>query len=71
MEKLKSIVAKILDIDGKKINENTSPENTELWDSFNHLLIISEIEKEFDIIINLDKISEIKNFGDLIKIINK
>ena len=47
MDSLKQIVSRVLNIDS--INENVSRNNTEEWDSFNHLLLISEIEKELGV----------------------
>jgi acyl carrier protein len=69
MGKLKQIVAKILNIREDDVNADLSPDNTESWDSFNHLLIISEIEKDMGIQIPIDKVSEIRNFADLCKLV--
>ncbi len=65
MDKLKEILSKILEIDKNKINDQSSPDNIESWDSFNHLLIISEIEKELGVQIDIGEVGEIRNFGDI------
>lgn len=64
MKKLEQIMSEILEIPEETI-ETTSMDTTESWDSFNHLLIISEIEKELKISIPFEKISELKTFENL------
>ncbi len=48
VNKVKNIISKIVGLD---INENTSPEEINGWDSLNHLNIILSIEEEFDLAI--------------------
>jgi len=69
--KLYKLLAEILKVDIKKINEKTSPENTESWDSFNGLMIVAEAEKQFGISFSIDEVIGIKNVGDLIKSLGK
>lgn len=42
-----------------------------LWDSFGFVEIILAIEEEFDIIINTDEMSKIKNVNELVRIIKE
>ena len=62
---LKKIIANILKVDASKITRNSSPDNLESWDSFNGLMMISEIEKEFNITFTTKEVMDIKNFGDI------
>jgi len=71
MEKLRSIMSKILKMDKKDINEKVSRSNTEEWDSFNHLLLISEIEKEMKIKFTIQEVEQIRTFKDFIEIVTK
>ena len=72
MSKLKKLFAKVLSIEESKINEKLSKENTSEWDSFNNLLLISEIEKQFNINFTITEAEEIKTFEDISKLlINK
>ena len=65
MENLKEIAARVLNIDKSKVNANLSKDNAEEWDSFNHLLLISEIEKRLGVKFTASEIEKIKTFGDL------
>lgn len=54
-----------------QINENSSAETLQEWDSFKMYVLINEIEKEFNIKFSLKETLEIKNVGDFKKQISK
>jgi acyl carrier protein len=70
-EKLYKIISKVFNVDSNKINDETSPENLDEWDSFNFYVLLDEIENEFKIKFDLDETLEIKNIGDIKKIFLK
>ena len=70
-EKLYQIVANVFNVESSKINDETSPENLEEWDSFNFYVLLDEIENEFNIKFDLDETLEIKKIGDFKKIFQK
>ena len=70
-EKLYRIVSKVFNVDNSKIDDETSPENLEEWDSFNFYVLLDEIENEFNIKFDLDETLEIKKIGDFKKIFQK
>ena len=71
MKKLKSILSKILEIPETKINDQTSADNTSSWDSYNSLLIISEIEEAFSVKFTMQEIIKIKTVKDIKKLLLK
>ena len=70
-EKLYQIISRVFNVDNSKINDETSPENLEEWDSFNFYVLLDEIENEFNIKFDLDETLEIKKIGDFKKIFQK
>jgi acyl carrier protein len=64
-EKLYQIVSKVFNVDISKINDETSPENLEEWDSFNFYVLLDEIENGFDMKFDLDESLDIKKIGDI------
>ena len=44
-----TIVAKVFSIPESEVNDNSSPENIESWDSFNGLILVDELENHFKI----------------------
>ena len=55
------IFAKVFGLMDNSINMSTSQENLENWDSLNHILLIVEIEKKFDIKFKVGEISELNS----------
>jgi len=70
-EKLYQIVSEVFNVELNKINDNTSPENLEEWDSFNFYVLLDQIENKFDIKFDLDETLEIKKIGDFKKLFEK
>ena len=70
-EKLYQIVSEVFNVELNKINDNTSPENLEEWDSFNFYVLLDQIENKFNIKFNLDETLEIKKIGDFKKLFEK
>ena len=50
-----------------EINDKSSPENIEAWDSFNGLVLLDELEISFDVKFSLDEITDVKTVGDIKK----
>ena len=65
MDKLKSILAKVLDFKEEMINDQTSPDNVANWDSFNGLMLVSELESGFKIKFSMDEVTSVKTVGDI------
>ena len=70
-EKLYQIISNAFNVESSKINDETSPENLEEWDSFNFYVLLDEIENEFNVKFDLDETLEIKKIGDFKKIFQK
>jgi acyl carrier protein len=69
MKRLTRILAKVFQINESEINDNTSPENTEKWDSFNTLNLVMELENEFNVQLRFDEIVAIKCVKDIKKVL--
>ena len=70
-KKLYDIVSKVFNVNLDRINDDSSPDNLEEWDSFNFYVLLDEIENEFDVKFDLDETLEIKNIGDIKKLFVK
>lgn len=65
MSKLYNLLAHTLDEDIKNINDTSSPDTLEHWDSFNGLVLVDELEKAFHIHFTMDEIMDVKNVADI------
>ena len=66
-QKLKEIIASVFKIDASTINNETSPDTIENWDSLNHLNLVLALEEGFDVSFTEQQTVEILNY-ELIKI---
>ena len=48
-KKVKNVFSVVFELDPTFINENSSPDNIDNWDSLKHMMLISALEEEFDI----------------------
>ena len=60
-KKLYQIIGKILDVPASEINDESSPETIENWDSFNSLMLADELESEFNVSFTLEEIIDSAN----------
>ena len=70
LEQLYSIISKVLNVTLSEINDESSPESIESWDSFMGYLLLDEIENTFNVKFSLDESLEIKNVGDFKKLLS-
>tara|TARA_B100000953_G_scaffold252884_1_gene215948 strand:+ start:236 stop:475 length:240 start_codon:yes stop_codon:yes gene_type:complete len=66
-EKLYQIIGKILDVPAAEINDESSPETIENWDSFNSLMLADELESEFNVSFSLEEIVDSANVAAIKK----
>jgi acyl carrier protein len=63
--KLVEIVAELFDLDAAAVDPALTPEAVELWDSMNHLRLVSAVEEEFGIKLSMQEIESIRSLGAL------
>ena len=63
--KLYSIISKVMDVPESEINDQSSPENIESWDSFHGLVLVDELENNFNIKFTIEEITDVQNVGDI------
>ena len=65
--KLRYVIASVFQIDAAAINEDSSVDSIEAWDSLTHLNLVLALEQEFDVSLTEEEAVEILNFA-LLKI---
>lgn len=70
-QKCAEVFAKVMDVNVTTVDENSSPDNVENWDSLSHVELISGIEGQFGININPDEGIDIENFKTLVNFVEK
>jgi acyl carrier protein len=64
-QKLLMLLSRVLDINQASISDFTSPENTDSWDSYNALLLVSELETEFNVHFTIEEVYSVKCVKDI------
>ena len=64
-KKLYDIISKVFSIPISEIKDESSPETIESWDSFNGLILVDEIESNFNVKFLVSEIIDAKNVKDI------
>ena len=70
IDDVNEIVAKVFSISESQVNDESSPENIESWDSFNGLVLVDELETHFKIKFSISEITDVKNVSDIKRHLN-
>lgn len=68
-EKLNVIFREVFDDDSINVNENTTSNDIEDWDSLEHINLIVAVENGFGIKFNMNEVTKMKNVGAMVDII--
>ena len=58
------VVSKVMNVPITELNDNSGPETIESWDSYNSLLLVDELEAEFNVSFSLEEMSDVHNISD-------
>lgn len=62
-ERLKGVLRDVFELEAGEITRDLSPENVPLWDSLNHLKMVSAIETVFQVKFTMREIRSMKTFA--------
>ncbi|WP_330364385.1 acyl carrier protein [Butyrivibrio sp. XPD2002] len=68
-ERLNGVFREVFDDDTIVVNDSTTADDIEDWDSFEHINLIVAIEEEFGFKIPMGKTVTMKNVGEMVDII--
>ena len=72
IKKLQDIFRDIFDDSNLVINESTSSDDIEDWDSLSQISLVTAIEQDFEIKFSIEEFMALKNVGEMVEIlINK
>ena len=61
------VVSKVMNVPITELNDNSGPETIESWDSYNSLLLVDELEAEFNVSFSLEEIIDSPNVATIKK----
>lgn len=68
IESIKEIIISVVEHDNFEMKNELIASDVDGWDSLSQLMIISKIEKHFEIKFKLNEVYDIENLGDLIQL---
>ena len=64
-ERLNRIFRDVFDDDSITVNDNTTSDDIEDWDSFEHINLVIAVEKRFQVKFTVGEANEMKNVGEM------
>ena len=68
--RIKQVMSDVFNIDINSINDTSSPDNIENWDSLKHMNLIIALEEEFGVIFDDQEIVDSMNYALIVNILN-
>ena len=66
-KKLFNIISRVMEIKSSELTDESSPEDIENWDSYNGLLLIDELESEFNVKFTVEEVFDVHSIADIKK----
>lgn len=70
VDKLRKIIVAVVKHENFEMKDELSAPDVNGWDSLTHMVIITEIEKEFKVHFKLKELNKLNNLGSLISLIH-
>lgn len=70
-EKLNQVFEDVFDDEDIRVNDSTTSDDIEDWDSLEHINLIVAVEKKFGMKFNMGEVTTMKNVGEMADIILK
>ena len=71
IERLDDVFRDVFDDDTLEVDENTTADDIEDWDSIEHITLIGAVENEFKMRFKMGEFSGMKDVGEMIGIIEQ
>ena len=68
-DRVKKVMSDVLNIDIESINNESSPDNIENWDSLKHMNLVIALEEEFKVEFDDEEIADSMNYALILNII--
>ena len=70
-ERLNSVFREFFDDEEIELDDETTADDIEDWDSLNHITLMAAVEDEFGIRFTMGEVSGMKNVGEMVEIIKR
>ena len=68
-ERVKQIMADVLDLDPHSINGDTAMDNVESWDSLTHINLCLSLEQDFQVSFTVPEMEAMLSYEDIVRVL--
>ena len=65
-EQLNEVFSDVFDDEDITVNDATTADDIEDWDSLEHINLIVAVEKKFNVKVNMGEVNKFKNVGEMV-----
>ena len=69
MRTLEEVVSGVFGVEPQSLDESSSPQSVEGWDSMGHVNLVSALEQHFNVSIDIDDVMEMGSVGKIREIL--
>src|SRR5207244_12146364 len=69
MRTLEEVVSGVFGVEPQSLDESSSPESVEGWDSMGHVNLVTALEQHFNVSIDIDDVMEMGSVGKIREIL--
>ena len=69
MATVEDVVCSVFGVERETVDESSSPESVEGWDSMGHVNLIAALEQRFNVSIDIDDVMQMANVGKIRQIL--
>jgi acyl carrier protein len=69
MRTLEEVVSRVFGVEPQSLDESSSPESVEGWDSMGHVNLVTALEQHFNVSIDIDDVMEMGSVGKIREIL--
>lgn len=70
-QKVRAIIARIMQVDAALIGDNASPSTIATWDSLRHMKLVLAVEEEFGVTFDEEQIIQMISFPKILSILGE
>jgi acyl carrier protein len=68
-ERVRHVMADVLDLDPDRIDASTAMESVESWDSLTHINMCLALEQEFQVSFDVAEMESMLSYGDVLQVL--
>lgn len=70
-DRVKQIMADVLDLDPLTIDEGTGMDSTESWDSLTHINLCLSLEQDFQVSFSVSEMEAMLSYEDIVRVLGE